>query len=121
MEFIKGWLGFYWNGLLQWPLSWIEQAFNLDPQTGWKATAWKGFFTFLILLLAYETFLRIRAIIRKRRMKEKMQDVIPKDAAYVNKDPRFTEQLEAAHDPDSTIQSLKNKSNGRVSVKSMPR
>lgn len=107
MEFIKGWLGLYWNGLLQRPLSWIEQAFNLNPQIGWKATLWKGFFTFLILLLVYETFLRIRAIIRKKQMKEKMQDIIPKDAAYVNKDPRFTEQLEAAQHPEQIIQSLK--------------
>lgn len=107
MDFIKAWLNFFWNGLLARPVVWIERAFNLEPQTGWKAAAWKGFFVFLILLLIYEIFLRIRAAHRKRKMKEKMQDVIPKDAAYINKDPRFTEKLEAAQHPEETIQTLR--------------
>ncbi len=107
MGFFKVLLGVYWNGILGRILIWVERAFNLEEQTGWKEAAWKIGFTLVLLLIIYEIYLRIRSVYRSRKFREEAEPVIDKEEAYATKDSRFVEKLEAAQHPEITIRELK--------------
>lgn len=110
MRFISRYFHAYWDGLLRKPLALLHQWFGLDTQTLWKTVAWKLFFTIVLVLLLFEVYLFIRTRYRKHKMAKAEETAPPMpDEAYVNKDPRFTESLEAAQAPEQTIEELKKK------------
>ncbi|HPO15500.1 MAG TPA: protein kinase [Candidatus Hydrogenedentes bacterium] len=107
MGILKWFWSAYWDGILGRIVFWIEGAFHLESQTGWKEYAWKIFFTLIVLIAIYEVYLRIRALYRSRKFREEATPVISKEEAYATKDSRFVEKLEAAQHPEQTIRELK--------------
>lgn len=107
MRILRAIFGWYWYGLLDQPLRFLESVLGLEAQTGWREWAWKGGFTFLALLLGYEVYLRIRMYLRRRNLMKDMMPAAPKDVAHLSSNTEFTEKLEAVRAPEQTIAALK--------------
>ena len=98
-------IDWYWNGLLAWPVQALEAWFNADIETEWKVTAWKAAFSLVLLLLLYESYLRIWRLHRTWKTRREFVEVLPPDAG--KNDPTFTATLDAAKAPEQTIAELK--------------
>jgi tRNA A-37 threonylcarbamoyl transferase component Bud32 len=67
-------LDFYWNGLLNIPLGWIETYLQINMSTGWKPLIFKIACTIGILLFFYELYLRIKDGRRRRRYDKELKE-----------------------------------------------
>ena len=114
MNYLLGWLNWYWNGLLGWLLNLAVGWLGLSPQEGWAAVAWKTGFTVICLLPLYELYLRITNYVHDRRIRRTMKGYEVHDPLK-DKDQRFTEELDALKHPKATLEQLrKEKRYGRM-------
>lgn len=108
MEFFKGIISWYWDGILDIPLARVDTWFHWDINTPWKVSCWKLGFTGAILLFFYNTYLFIQERLRRRRNRQEYKTGIREGSgAYLAKDTEFTEQLDAVTRPEQTIAALK--------------
>lgn len=98
-------IDWYWEGVLGWPLQALASWFYADVETAWKVTAWKVSFTFVLLLLLYESYLRIWRLHRTWKTRREFIEVPPPDIG--KNDPTFTATLDAAKAPEQVIAELK--------------
>ncbi len=102
-----GFVSIYWDSFLGIPLGWLDAYLNFDVYTGWKVTAWKIFFTIVLLIIVFEVYLRIKAFLRKRKMRLETQEAVAAAAGTEIKEDSFTKQLEGVKNPEQTIATLK--------------
>ncbi len=108
MGFIQGLFGWYWDGILDVPVGWLDAWFHFDVETAWKVACWKVGFSGAILVFFYDVFLRIQGMLRRRRNREEYKTGIREgNPAYLAKDTEFTEKLDAVTRPEQTIAALK--------------
>ncbi len=114
MQYLLGWINWYWYVLLGWLLNRVEGWLQLSPQEGWAAVAWKTGFTMVCLLPLYEIYLRFTNILHNRRIRRTMEGYEVHDPQE-DKDNRFTEELDALKHPKATMEQLrKEKRYGRM-------
>lgn len=114
MNYLHGWIDWYWNGLLVWLLGLVEGALGLSPQEGWAAVAWKAGFTLVFLLPLYEIYLRFTNFFHNRRIRRTMEGHEYRDPRE-DKENQFTEELDALKHPKATMEQLrKEKRYGRM-------
>jgi len=98
-------IDWFWNRLLGVPLDFLGNTVGFDVATPWKATAWKVAIVVVTLLLAYETYLRVRKAYRRSVLREHL--LTPEEEGALVADSRFRDDIEATSDPGAVIAKLK--------------
>ncbi|HOK08070.1 MAG TPA: hypothetical protein PLJ10_00245 [Candidatus Hydrogenedens sp.] len=103
MKFIN----WYWNTFLDKVINTVENYIGYELIEPWAPIIVKGTITFLIFLLFYEIYLRIRRFWRNRKFIAESTPVIPPASETIDKQSEFIQELESLKAPQQTIERLK--------------
>ena len=98
---------FYWNGLLNIPLGWLETYIGLDMSAGWKVLAFKIACTVGALLFFYEIYLRIKESRRRRSYARELKEYTQQGRSALSD----AEHQAARDNPSGLIGRLKKERN----------
>ncbi|HOV32779.1 MAG TPA: hypothetical protein PLX23_05390 [Candidatus Hydrogenedens sp.] len=97
----------YWNDVLGKIISTVENYIGYELIEPYAPTVVKSVITFLIFLILYEIYLRIRKFWRSRKFISESTPVVLPSSETVDEKSEFIQELESLKAPQQTIERLK--------------